>query len=142
MKINEIVSSQRLKLGFSVVDVAESVGVSTHTIDDVEIHEDEFTTVLKLSEAKKLASKLNFDLNRALELGGNLLASSQPRSQIIKDAMNRLNISPQYLAAELGFDEIAIRALITEADFIESWPIDLILETAKLVGLDPRLLLQ
>jgi transcriptional regulator with XRE-family HTH domain len=105
MSTAERIRRRREELGKSDVEVAERLGVNDASYADLELHDDELTSVLSLSQAMTLASILNVSLDSLLGVegfrGDDLPFTELPR--LIKSRLSSSEISFEDFEDEVGW---------------------------------------
>ena len=138
MKTNELFSEARRASGKSIAQVADEVGISDDSYRDVELHEDEFVSVLTLREGMDLCRVLGVDLLRDVLGRSSIDYQEEPLNELISRKRASLGMSASALAEKIGFDEAAVVAMERDPDFLQGWSVELItdleiiLETALL----------
>ena len=121
------IRTARLAKGMSDTEAANRIGVEISAYGDLEQHRDELLTTLPLRLVRRLCTELDIKASDLLNLDatqGEVLNLS--RNYIISTQMTKYSMSVSRLADRLGFDESIISSMIKDADFLEEWPVDLI----------------
>jgi transcriptional regulator with XRE-family HTH domain len=145
------IKERRVEKGFSEIECAADAGLSIHEYDDVESYEDEFIRVLSLGKARRIATKLELSLE---ELLGDYLGHSDrksavadsvpagPRHSLVRRARLANGLSVSELADKIGYEDVAIDNLENSSDYFEVLCIDVLLDIAEVLGLDPACLIE
>lgn len=152
MDINERIQERREALGLSDVEVAQRAGLSIHEYCDVEGYPDEFTDVLSVDEAKRLAAVLGLDL---LELVGLSCSRCEGESldpdwlllspaRLLRLRREELGLTREQVAAQAGWDDRGAGLELLE-DIDASFPgetnIDTVLALSRVLEVPADLLL-
>ena len=142
--LHRLIKQRREQLGIGQGEIAERIGVSFYEYVDVERYDDEITQVLPLKHVRSLATVLGFELGTLLGVGslaGKPSASSKPRHTILAEARNRLGMSVEKMADDIGYDERFVHCLETDDQTLETCPYDVLKTVAECLKLNPADLL-
>jgi transcriptional regulator with XRE-family HTH domain len=145
MHPHERVKEARLRLGLSESEVARRAGLSIHEYGDVEQHADEIYTIVALGDVRRLCAVLQLDLLELLGLSEGNEPSTHPeitRSEIVRQRLSELGLTPADLADRIGYEEHVGIALAANPDVIETLTLDTISEVAKALQVPLRQLLE
>lgn len=149
MTINEIIKNRRIELGLAESEITSFVGLMRSEYSDIELHEDEIFTVIKLCNVKKLCEFLGLDLFALLNLKCSFCEEgmpfaeefSLPRNELIATRRRKMGISIDELAERIGFNEVEIENLEKNPDHLEAWPIDFIKDLASAIDVPIHILM-
>jgi len=148
MNIPDKIRARRTELGLSDLEVAQLAGISIHQYADVEQHADEFTSVLTSLEAKQLCEVLHLNLAELIgvgplvtDLSPHLSDQQIDRNLLISKRREELRISQHDLAESLGFEDGVIDQIERDPNYLNNWPIELIISLANELNLLPQTLL-
>lgn len=146
---NEFAVARR-KMGLTVEYCAATVGLEVSHYVDLELHKDEFARTISLGTARRLCKLMDLDLVRMLDELGLLGPSDLKRSAstefwcrhlLIGRRRESMGLSQAALADQAGLFSWAIASLERNADTIESLNIPMVIDLAKVLSLDPRVLI-
>ena len=151
MTINDRIRRRREALGMSDVEVAQRVGLSMHEYYDVEAYPDEFTDVLHVAEAKRLADVLGLDL---LELVGVKCSSCEregfdagrltaPPVELLRSRREEMNLSREEVSDQAGWEDrgAGLEILENDASFPGRTTINTVLDLSRVLRVPADLLL-
>jgi ribosome-binding protein aMBF1 (putative translation factor) len=124
--LHGLIKQRREELGIGKAEIAERIGVSFYMYVDVERYDTEITDVLPLKNARSLSAVLGFELGTLLGVGslvGKPSANDKPRHTILAEARNKLGVSVDKMADDIGYDESFVRSLETDDEVLETCPI-------------------
>jgi transcriptional regulator with XRE-family HTH domain len=147
---NEVIRRARTLLGLSEAEAARRSGLSVSEYFDLELHEDEALTVVRLDKLKLLCRALNLDLLDLLSIEhGDVqvpeAVSAQRtarRSDLIRSRRTALGMSKEDLGERLGFDTSVVALLETDPDYLEGWSAELVLDLSEAIGVAPQCLVE
>ena len=150
MRVNELVRRARESAGLTDVEIAGRVGLSLAEHNDIEQHVDEFATALSLGKARALGAALRLDLWELVKAAipgvdqgashtGDLRAS---RSLLIETRRLQLGMSQAQLADAIGFDTAAIVQAEKDESFLDTLPIQVLVDVAARLDLPARRLVR
>ena len=148
--IHTTLKNKRIEKGFSEAECAADTGLSIHAYDDVESYEDEFICALSLEQARRISAKLELNLEELLReylksSGRESIATNEfpvlPRHSLVRQARLSTGLSVSELADKIGYADITIHNMENASDYFEDLSIDVLLEIAELLGLDPARLI-
>lgn len=144
--VGNIIRSARTRLRLDDDFCARQCGLSSACYDDVEAHKDEFFTNISLGTARRICRLLNLDL---LDLAATFLrvpiADRSPaddaqfwsRNGLVSNARLKKRLSEKDLGDAIGFEAVMIESLERTPDFIETLPINVVVDIARTLDLDP-----
>jgi DNA-binding XRE family transcriptional regulator len=142
--LHTLIKQRREQLGIGKGEIAERIGVSFYEYVDVERYDTEITDVLPLKNVRSLSAVLGFELGTLLGVGslvGKPSASNKPRHTLLAEARNKLGVSVDKMADEIGYDESFVHSLETDDEVLETCPYDTLRMVAEYLMLDPADLL-
>jgi transcriptional regulator with XRE-family HTH domain len=149
MTPNVAIREARQRLGLSETDVAARAGLSPNEYLDLEAHENEAADVVHLSDLKKLVEVLHLDLLGLFGIGCVFcehpeLPTPDPhvtRNDLVRRTREAMGLSEDDLGDRVGFETVAIVAMESDPEFLESWSVGLVQELAAVLGLPLQVLL-
>ena len=142
MNANDRIRESREALGLSEGEAARRAGLSTAEYRDVEAYADEAFRVVHLGRLRALCKALGLD---PLGLFGRPTGTDEPRrgtrSEVVRSRRTALGLTQEQLADRIGFELSAIVDMEQDADFLDGWPVELVLELAEILGVPPRALI-
>jgi transcriptional regulator with XRE-family HTH domain len=154
MTINEFIKKKREEKGISVDDMLLKIGWEKPSYNemsylDIELHEDELTTVLSLGEVKRLFQVLGITWNETLDIifgkRKPLNADSEvflTASGILKSRIKKMNLSEKEIADEI-FVEVSDLKKAQEMTLVfEDWDLSRIIELAEMLEIEPRFFIE
>ena len=143
MQINKKIKQARMACGLTDVELARRLGITIYQYGDIEFHEDELASVVKLSVVRRLCEILKLNAYDLLEIPkDDACPTDQRRNELIIAQMKNLGISNEELADSIGFEVVAIEEMRADPDFLETWTFDLIKELAEALRLPIQSLLR
>jgi transcriptional regulator with XRE-family HTH domain len=146
--INEVLRSQRMKLGLDEAEVARRSGLSLDEYRDVEQHDDEAFQVLHLGNLRLLCGVLGLDpldlLGITCAFCSGPSAGSVPgggRHEVVRSRRVALGLSQADLAERIGFEAGVVGDIERDPDYLEGWSAELVLALAQVLGVAPQVLL-
>lgn len=146
--IAQQIRGQREVKRLSQNSLAYSLGLSIHEYCDIEDHEDELVTNVRLSTAKALCQLLDLDILDVLGISCTFCSgdSEDPRWQLSRDilfrrARDEAGVSLAYIAEAIGYEVDAVAECEAREDALESWTIEAILQIAKILNASPKMLI-
>jgi transcriptional regulator with XRE-family HTH domain len=144
MTIANQIRARRLSLGKSDTEIATLAGLSIYEYGDVEQHADEFLTALPLRAARKLCTVLQLDIlqliNREKAKGANCRLEKF-RGALIREKRLALGQSVNDIAEHIGFADDTVISIETIPEFLDSLPIQVVLEVADRLSLSADIVL-
>lgn len=141
MKINEVIRAKRHALSMSDEQVARAARISIDQYGDVEQYPDEFVTSLTLSEARNICLMLGIEILQLVGLDSAHAGIICDRANLIKSKRDIKKISVSDFASKLGFENSIVHKMESDRDFLENWPLDLVLKVASVLDIDPKYLI-
>ena len=114
LPLHHLIMQRREQLGIGKEEFASRIGLSESMYRDVEFYDDEFTMVLPLKNARSLAVIRGFELETLVGAdsgGGQQKASGKPRHLVLAEARNRLGVSTEKMADDIGFEESFVHSI-------------------------------
>jgi transcriptional regulator with XRE-family HTH domain len=144
MNTAENIRAKRKLLGKSDIEVAAAIGINIHAYGDVEQHEEEFSTALPLSVARRLC--LVLDLNLLQLVGRSTVREStyepkMARGTLVHQQRSTLGMNLKRVAEHIGFTEATISSIETMPGFLDTLPVQTVLEISDLLSLPPDIML-
>jgi transcriptional regulator with XRE-family HTH domain len=147
--VNEIIEEARKRLGLTEDEVAERSGLSWNEYRDAEWHEDEARDVVHVRNLKLLVQALGLDLLELFDIECALCGSKAPadvaaglsRSELVRQRREQLGLSQDQLGDRIGFETVAIVEMEKNADYLDGWSVDLVVELAGILSVPAQVLL-
>lgn len=148
--IGEFIEEARERLGLHDEFCARQRGLSWSCYHDVEADADEFFTNISLGTARRICKLLRLDL---LDLTARFLPAEIAERSAVDDAeffaRNDLigrrrrakGMTEEELGDAIGYGAVTVEFLQRTPDFIESLPVNVVVDTARALDLDPGLLI-
>jgi DNA-binding XRE family transcriptional regulator len=139
-KLNHAIRARRIELGIAKEEIVRVCGFTAAEYDDIEGYADELLTVTYLQEIRCLCKLLRLNIFRELGLEYNsddCSIKNNERHIFIKSRREELGISDSELTDKMGFVEGAINKLESNTDYLETWPLELIIMLAEQLKIDP-----
>lgn len=141
MKTNDLIRAKRQTLGMSDEEVARAAGISVDQYGDVEQYPDEFASSLTLSEARNVCAILGIEIIHLAGLDSVHSKKICNRAHLIKSKRELKKMSAINFSSKLGFDISTVQIMESDKDFLEAWPLDLVLQVASVLEIDPKYLI-
>ena len=144
MTIASQIRARRLFLCKTDTEIATLAGLSIYEYGDVEQHADEFVTALPLHAARKLCSILELDLLHVVDCGmaGDAHQKIETfRGAFVREKRLALGLSVNNVAEHIGFSDETVNSIETTPAFLDSLPIQVVLEVADLLSLSADIML-
>lgn len=128
--------------------IARAAGLSVNELSDVEQYPDALLAEISMGEARRICSRLGLDLTKLAEQHYQLPPTSPValgsafRNQLVADTRTRMGMSQADLSDKIGFEESTVQWLERTSDFIEALPVNVVIDLANALLLDPRALVQ
>jgi transcriptional regulator with XRE-family HTH domain len=148
MRANEKIKNRRLQLGISEIEAAQKSGLSIGSYWHVESRDDEVFEVPHIKNLKQLFSVLELDPFEVFELECAFCSGAPflqeyllPRSEIVRRHRLAKGWSREELGDKIGFYTVAIEAIETDAEYLDSWCVNLVREFASILDVPSQILL-
>ena len=137
MRAHQLIRQTRERAGLSQDEVAGRVGLSFNNYFDVELYDDEFVTVLAVSQARVLCRQLGLRLAEVLasepleaDLSSQLPPdlAGLPRHVLLRKRRESLGMSIEEVAFAIGFEEVAVDYIETDDNYLDTLSITVVAE--------------
>jgi transcriptional regulator with XRE-family HTH domain len=144
--VGEIIRRARKQLELTEEFCAQKCGLSPAHYYDLEAYGDEFAMNMSLGTARRICNLLRLDLLDLTATFANVQIARRAsvddahfysRHDLVLNTRLKKKLSEDDLANAIGYDTVTIRLLEQTPDFIESLPIDVVVDVAKALDLDP-----
>src|SRR5207237_1390934 len=137
MRAHQLIRQARKRAGLSQDEAAGRVGLSFNNYFDVELYDDEFVTVLAVSQARVLCRQLGLRLAEVLasepleaDLSSQLPPdlAGLPRHALLRKRRESLGMSIEEVAFAIGFEEVAVDYIETDDNYLDTLSITVVAE--------------
>jgi transcriptional regulator with XRE-family HTH domain len=142
-KVNDIIKQKRESRGISIQEICSRTGLSANQYEDLESYPHEFFEQISLGKVKKVCHVLEIDVKSLLVESSEQKSFPQrsvPRNLLVTQERERLGLTREQLADQIGYETIAIEQVEAEEDYIDSMSPSAILDIARVLKMNPCLL--
>jgi len=140
-RANAIIVRKRKSLGLSDEDVATRCNLSIYEYGDIESHADELITNISLATVRRICTTLQLQLSDLLAaenisaVPDNTHHPGRSRSDLLRHTRLALGKTMGEIAEAIGFDAAAIEKGEIEDSYLETLPIQVLIDWAALLRL-------
>jgi transcriptional regulator with XRE-family HTH domain len=142
--VHTLIKQQREQMGIGTGEIARRIGISPSEYWDVELYDDELTTVVALKHVRSLAAILGLELEPLLGVDsaeGAVNPGNRPRHIVLAEARAKLGVSVSKMAEDIGFEDVFVHCIETDGRAFDEYPYAVLRIVADYLKLDPLNLL-